>query len=298
MTPGEKRNLRNGLLFASPYIVGMMVMTVYPFVASLYWSFCQYNVISSPVWIGLDNYRTIVTFKDELFWKALYNTLFFTAFAVPLGLTLSISLAVLLNMKVKGQSIYRTIFFLPTIVPLVASAVLWLWIFNPDSGLINGVLRQIGVSHPPGWLADPNWSKPSFILMSLWGVGGAMVIFIAGLSEVPQTLYESADIDGAGPFTKFRHVTIPMITPTILFNLVIGLITAFQYFTEVFVMTAGTGRPADSTLFFALYLYQNAFSYLRMGYASALAWMLFVMILVATAGVIASSKRWVYYHGE
>jgi multiple sugar transport system permease protein len=297
MTRMDRRNLRNGLLFAAPYLVGFAAFTLYPLIASIYYSVCQYNVIKPPVFIGLENFRALFT-EDPLFWKALYNTLFFTAFSVPLGLCFSIGLALLLNQKVRAMSVYRTVFFLPTIVPIVASAVLWLWVLNPESGLINGLIRQFLGVDGPGWIANERWSKPSLILMSLWGVGGAMVIFLAGLAEVPQSLYEVADIDGAGRWAKFRHVTLPMLTPTILFNLVMGLIGAFQYFTQVYVMTGGRGGPVDSTLLYALYLYRNSFYYLRMGYASAMAWLLFVVILAATVLVLVSSKRWVHYHGE
>ncbi|MCX5759865.1 MAG: sugar ABC transporter permease [Candidatus Hydrogenedentes bacterium] len=297
MTRTDRRNLRNGRLFAAPYLVGFLLFTLYPLVASLYYSVCQYNVIHAPVYIGFDNYVTLFT-KDPLFWKSLYNTLYFTLFSVPLGLAFSIGLAMLLNQKVRAMSVYRTVFFLPTIVPIVASAVLWLWVLNPESGLINGMLRQFLGIDGPGWIADEHWSKPSLIIMSLWGVGGAMVIFLAGLAEVPQSLYEVADLDGAGRWAKFRNVTLPMLTPTILFNLVMGLIGSFQYFTQVYVMTGGRGGPIDSTMFYALYLYRNSFYYLRMGYASAMAWLLFIVILVATVAVLISSKRWVHYHGE
>ena len=297
MSRAERRHLRNGILFALPYIAGFAAFTLYPLAASIYYSLCHYNVIQSPVWVGLDNFR-VLFFHDSLFWKSLYNTLFFTAFSVPLGLAFSIALAMLLNQKVRAMSVYRTVFFLPTIVPIVASAVLWLWVLNPESGLVNGMLRQFFGIDGPGWIADEGWSKPSLILMSLWSVGGAMVIFLAGLAEVPQSLYEVADIDGAGRWAKFRHVTLPMLTPTILFNLVMGLIGAFQYFTQVYVMTGGKGGPVDSTMFYALYLYRNSFYYLRMGYASAMAWLLFIVILVATVAVLISSKRWVHYHGE
>ena len=297
MTPWEKRHLRNGLLFAAPWIVGFVLFAFYPLVMSIYYSFTAYNVVQPPVWVGVENYRELF-FHDPLFWKALYNTLYFTAFSVPLSLLFSLGLALLLNQKVAGISVFRTIFFLPSIVPIVASAVLWLWVLNPDSGLINSLLRQWVGIEGPGWLADAQWSKPSLVLMSLWGVGGAMVIFLAGLADVPQTLYEVADLDGAGPWGKFRHVTLPLLTPTLFFNLVMGLIVSFQYFTQVYVMTGGSGSPVDSTMFYALYLYRNSFYYLRMGYASAMAWMLFVVILSATLGVIYSSKRWVYYHGE
>ena len=295
MTRMERRHLRNGLLFALPYLIGATVFMVYPLVMSVYYSLCHYNIITPPVFVGLENYRTLF-FQDEVFWTSVYNTLYFTVFSVPLSLILAIVLAVLLNQAVKGLSVFRTIFFLPTIVPMVASAVLWLWVLNPESGLINGMLRQFFGIEGPGWIADVRWSKPSLILMSLWAVGGPMVIFLAGLADVPQVLYEVADIDGAGPWGKFRNVTIPMLTPTILFNLVMGLIAAFQYFTQVYVMTGG--GPADSTMFYALYLYHNSFVYLKMGYASAMALLLFVIILSATIGVLISSRRWVHYHGE
>lgn len=296
MTRMERRNLVNGLLFASPYILGFLLFMLYPLVMSFYYSFCQYNVIAKPIWIGWENYREL--FRDSDFVTALYNTLYFTVFSVPLSLAFSIGLALLLNQKVNGMSVYRTIFFLPTIVPVVASAVLWLWVLTPDGGLLNGLLLQFFGIRGPGWIADPAWSKPSLILMSLWTVGTAVVIFLAGLAEVPRELYEVADIDGAGPWGKFRNVTLPLITPTILFNLVMGLIAAFQYFTQVYVMTNGTGSPAKSTLLYALYLYKTSFNYLKMGYASAMAWLLFLVIFGATVLVMVSSKRWVHYHGE
>ena len=304
MTKTERRDLRNGLLFASPYIIGFLAFTLYPFAASVYYSFCSFNAIDPPFWTGLSNYRQMIS--DGYLHTSLYNTLYYTIGSVPIGIALSILLAVFLNQKLRGMAVYRTIFFLPTIVPVVATSVLWLWVFNAESGLLNGILRQIGVEAIlsklgyglPNWLSDENWSMPSLILMSFWGVGGAVVIFLAGLAEVPDSLYEVAEIDGAGPIRKFWNVTLPMITPTILFNLVMGLIGAFQYFTQVYIMTAGTGGPANSTLVYALYLYQKAFFYLNMGYASAMGWMLFVMVLALTMGVMYTSKRWVHYHGE
>ncbi|NUM56553.1 MAG: sugar ABC transporter permease [Candidatus Hydrogenedentes bacterium] len=304
MTKSARRDLRNGLLFASPYIIGFLAFTLYPFGASVYYSFCSFNAIDPPVWTGLANYRQMLS--DGYLHTSLYNTFYYTLGSVPIGIALSILLAVFLNQKLTGMSAYRTVFFLPTIVPIVATSVLWLWVFNAESGLLNGVLRQVGVEWLlaraglplPNWLSDENWAMPSLILMSFWGIGGAVVIFLAGLAEVPQSLYEVAEIDGAGPIRKFWNVTLPMITPTILFNLVMGLIGAFQYFTQVYVMTAGTGGPANSTLVYALYLYQKAFNYLNMGYASAMGWMLFVVVLACTMGVMYTSKRWVHYHGE
>lgn len=297
MTPSEKRNLRNGLLFISPWLAGFLLLSLYPLVMSVYYSFTDFNVVRPPVWTGLSNYRELF-FQDPLFWKALYNTCYYTAFAVPLGLFVSLSLALLLHQNIPARPVFRTIFFLPSIVPIVASSMLWLWVLNPGNGLINTALREVFGIDGPGWIADEYWSKPSLILMSLWGVGGAMVIFLAGLGEVPRSLYEVAELDGAGPWHKFRHVTLPLLTPAILFNLVMGLIGGFQYFTEAYVMTQGRGSPADSTMFYSLYMYRNAFYYLRMGYAAAMAWMLFAVILVATLAVLHSSKRWVHYQSE
>lgn len=297
MTRRERKDLASGLLFALPWLVGFLGFTLYPLVMSVYYSFTSYNVVQPPVWTGLDNYRELF-FQDPLFWKALYNTLYFTAFSVPLSLATALFLALLLNQKVPGLALFRTVFFLPSIVPIVASSVLWIWVLNPQSGLVNSLLMQWFGVEGPGWLASPVWSKPSLVVMSLWGVGGAMVIFLAGLADVPQTLYEVAELDGAGVWTRFRHVTLPMLTPTILFNLVMGLIASFQYFTQVYVMTGGKGTPLDTTMFYALYMYRSSFYYLRMGYASAMAWMLFVVILAATVGVLVSSKRWVFYHGD
>ncbi len=297
MTRMEKRNLAMGLLFASPWVLGFLVFTLYPLIMSIYYSFTSFNVVQPAVWVGLNNYRELF-FEDPVFWKALYNTLYFTVFSVPLCLAAGLGVAMLLNQKLPGQSVFRTLFFLPSIVPIVASSVLWLWVLNPESGLVNSLLMQWFGIQGPGWLASPEWSKPSLVLMSVWGIGGAMVIFLAGLADVPPTLYEVAELDGAGAWAKFRHVTLPMLTPTILFNLVMDLIFSFQYFTQVYVMTGGKGSPVDSTMFYALYLYRNSFYYLRMGYASAMAWMLFVVILAATVGVLVSSRKWVFYHGE
>lgn len=297
MTKMDRRNLRNGLLFISPWLLGFCIFDIYPLIASMYYSFTDYNVLTSPGWVGTANYHELF-FQDDLFWKSLKNTIYFTAFSVPACLAASIFIAILLNMKLPGMPIFRTIFFLPSIVPIVASAVLWLWVLNPDSGLVNSLLHQFLGVEGPGWLASEDWSKPSLIIMSVWGIGAAIVVFLAGLNEVPQSLYEVAELDGAGVWHKFRHVTLPMLSPTILFNLIMGLIASFQYFTQVYVMTLGRGTPLDSTMFYALYLYRVSFYYLRMGYASAMAWVLFVVILVATLGVLASSRKWVYYQGE
>lgn len=295
MTLTEKRHLRNGLLFAAPWLIGLSVFYAYPILASLYYSFCSFDGIRSPRFIGLENYRMLFG-EDDLFLKSLWNTLFMVIFGVPISMIGGICVALLLNQKVRGIAIYRTIYYLPSVCPIVATSILWLWLLNPEMGLINVGLSHLGVSNPPAWLTDPVWSKPALILMGLWGVGGGMVIYLAALQNVPASLYEAAALDGAGALRQFRNVTLPMITPVILFNLIMGLIGSFQYFTEAYVMTSG--GPQDSTMFYALHLFNSAFYDFKMGYASAVAWVLFVVTLVCAVAVFKSSLKWVYYGGE
>lgn len=295
MTVGDRRNLRNGLLFAAPWLLGFCVFFAYPIVSSLYYSFCRFDGISAPSLIGLENYRTLFT-EDDLFLKSLWNTLFMVAVGVPISMIGGLSVALLLNQKVKGIAIYRTIYYLPSVCPVVATSILWLWLLNPEIGLVNVGLRHLGVSNPPGWLTDPIWAKPALVLMGLWGVGGGMVIYLAALQNVPTSLYEAASLDGAGTARQFRNVTLPMITPVILFNLIMGLIGSFQYFTEAYVMTSG--GPQDSTTFYALHLFNSAFFDFKMGYASAMAWVLFLITLACAGLVFRSSLRWVYYGGD
>lgn len=281
----------SGWFFISPWLIGFVLFMAVPFIASLYLSFCSYDIISPPKWVGLANYRELFT-EDPLFWKALYNTFFYAVFAVPLGIVAGVALALLLNVELKGVAIYRTMFFIPSIVPLVASSILWIWLFNPQIGLINSMLEWFGIIGPT-WLSSTDWSKPALILMSLWSVGGSMVIYLAGLKNVPAELYEASVIDGCGIWDRTRHITLPLITPVIFFNLMMGLIGAFQYFTQAYIMTMG--GPEDSTLFYGLYLFQRAWSYLDMGYASAMAWILFVIILGFALAVFKSHTKWVHY---
>ena len=252
--------------------------------ASLYYSFCDYSVLQPAIWTGGENYQRLA--HDELFWISLKNTLIYSAFSLPLCMVVALCLALLLNCEVRGTSLFRTIFYLPSIVPVVASSMLWLWIFNPTFGLLNWALAplcHLFGSQPPGWLADPNWSKPALILMSTWGVGNSMIIYLAGLKDVPEALYESAEIDGANKWQQFWHVTLPMIMPVVYFNLIMGIIGSLQVFTQVYIMTNGTdGAPALSTLFYTPYLFATAFYDLRMGYASAMAWVLFCIIALLT----------------
>jgi multiple sugar transport system permease protein len=295
----SRRQLRAGLGFTALWVVGLGVFTAYPVLASVYYSFCDYSVLTSPVWIGTENYQRL--WQDDLFWRALRNTLYFAVFSVPLGAIASLSLALLLNQEVRGRPFFRALFYLPSIVPAVASSMLWLWIFNGQYGLLNFVLTPIlgliGLQ-PPIWLADPNWAKPALVMMSLWGVGNSMIIYLAGLQDVPKELYEAAEIDGAGAWRKFWHITLPCISPVIYFNVLMGTIGALQVFTQAFIMSGGTddGSPARSTLFYALYLFGQAFYQLRMGYASAMAWILFVMIVTLTWLATKLSAKHVHYN--
>lgn len=283
-----------GYLFASPWLLSLLLFTAYPVGAAAYYSFTQYNVLKPARWAGLENYNAMLV-DDPLFWKALYNTAYFAAFSVPLGLAIALFLALLLNQKISGISFFRTTFFLPSIVPVVAASVVWAWILNPEFGLINDLLGRLGLYRPP-WLTSPVWSKPAFILMSLWSIGPTTIIFLAGLQDIPIHLYEAAEIDGASLWQKFRSVTLPLLTPTIFFNLVVGLIGAFQIFTQVYIISEG--GPVWSTLFYVYYLWQQGFKFFKMGYASALALVLFVIIMALTLIVLFTSNRWVYYEAE
>jgi multiple sugar transport system permease protein len=282
-----------GYLFFSPWLIGLLAFNVIPILLAIYYGFTEYSVLQPPRWIGFGNYYEMF-FVDELFWKAIYNTTYFALFSVPISLFFAIFLAVLLNYRITGQSFFRATFFLPSIVPAVAASVVWAWMLHPEYGLINDLLARIGVAGPP-WLTSEVWSKPAFILMSLWGIGPTTIIFLAGLQDIPQHLYEAAEIDGANGWQRMRNITLPLLTPTIFFNLVIGLIGAFQVFTQAYIISAG--GPLWSTLFYVLYLYNQGFQYFKMGYASALAVVLFVIILILTAIVQATSRRWVYYEG-
>ncbi|HOZ45165.1 MAG TPA: sugar ABC transporter permease [Candidatus Hydrogenedentes bacterium] len=280
-----------GYAFISPWLVGFLVFTAIPFVASIYLSFTRYDVVSSPVWVGLANYRKLAT-EDPLFWKALGITFKYALVAVPVGIGAGVCLALLLNLDVRGISVYRTVFYLPSIVPVVATSVVFVWILNPQIGLVNGLLRNLGVVGP-AWLQDTKWAFWSLVFMSLWAVGGSMIIYLAGLKDIPTTLYEAAYIDGANAWQRTRHVTLPMLTPVIFFNLIMGVIGAFQYFTQAYIMTQG--GPDDSTHFYALYLFNRAWRYLDMGYASAMAWILFVIVMTLTLVIFRTHKRWVHY---
>lgn len=293
----ERQNLLKGLAFTSPWIIGFFLFILYPILASLYYSLADFNVLLPPIFVGLRNYSEIM--KDNLFWKTMSNTFFYSAFALPLSLFISLAIAILLNQPIKFRSIFRTIFFIPSLVPMVALAILWQWIFNGQYGILNFVLEKILTpfgAKPPNWMGDPSWTKPALVLTGLWGVGASVVIYLAALQEVPTQLYEAAEIDGASAIRKFWHITLPMISPVIYFNLVMGIIGTLQIFAVPYVMFQR--GPSDSTYFFAMYIYDNAFKYLQMGYASALAWIMFLLIFILTLIATKVSKKHIYYGGE
>ena len=292
----DLRNTLKGLAFISPWIVGVLLFTAVPVGLSLYYSFCEYTLTKPPVYVGMANYRELM--GDAIFWQTIRNTAYYAVMVLPLGLIVSLGVAMLLNGKIRGLSIYRTIVFLPSLVPAVAAAMLWLFLLNGKLGLINLGLRKLGMDEPPGWLTDPSWSMPALVLMSLWGVGNTIIIYLAGLQDVPRELYEAAEIDGASTARKIWHVTLPSISPVIFFNLIMGIIGTLQVFTQAELVMGGPG-PARSTYFYTQYLYANAFkTSLRMGYASAMAWIQLLAILALTALAAWSSKKWVHYGGK
>ena len=292
MKPGTKRFLTM-LAFISPWIVGFLGFFVYPLLLSLYYSFTEYNLLQSPKWVGLQNYRSLP--EDTHYVNAVGNTVYFVVFSVPLGVLTAFIIAFLLNQQLRLRVLLRMIFYIPIVVPISATAILWMWIFNSNWGLLNNLLDLVGINGP-SWLGSPTWSKPSLIIMQLWLVGGSVLIFLAALQDVPRALYDAAMVDGANALRRVWHVTIPMVTPAILFSLLTGLIAAFQTFANAWIMTRG--GPIRSTEFYVLYLYDNGFRYFRMGYASAMAWILFGVVVVVTVILFRTSARWVYYGGE
>ena len=279
--------------FILPWIIGFFLWTAGPMVYSIYLSFTNYEILTPPVWVGARNYVRLVS--DPLFWQSLKVTTVYSFVGLPLGLFGSLAVAVLMNQKVPGMSYWRTIYYLPAVVSGVPVAILWRWLFNPDFGIINWMLWELFHIQGPMWLYSRSWVLPAFILMSLWGIGGGMVIYLAALQGVPSEIYEACELDGASATRKFLSVTMPMISPVILFNLVMGIIGSFQVFTSSYVMTAG--GPSNASLFYLLYLYRNAWQFLKMGYASALAWVLFVIIMFFTLLTFRSAGSWVYYEG-
>ena len=285
-----RREAIAGYLFTAPAVLGFLIWIAGPMLFSAWLSLTEWDLLSPPQFVGFSNYVTM--FQEPLFWQSLKVTFYFTLVSVPLFQVAALAVALLMNVKVRGISVFRTIYYLPSIVPVVANAMLWAWILNSDFGLLNAVLRYFGLPKVL-WLQDPTWAMPALITMSLWGIGGAMLIYLAGLQGVPQQLYEAAELDGANFWHRFRHVTIPMLSPVIFFNLLMGLIGALQTFTQGYIMT--NGGPENSTLFYALYIYRQAFTNFQMGYAAALAWVLFMIVLVLSVFVFRYLGQQVHY---
>jgi multiple sugar transport system permease protein len=293
----KRRENFYGYLFLTPWLLGFFGLFIGPGLASLYLSLTKYDVLSAPEFIGAANYVKMFT-DDDLFWPSLGRTFYFAALGVPLSVLGSMFLAILLNNQLRGVTVYRTLFFMPSLVPLVASVVLWKWLLNTDFGIVNQALRELGVADPPGWFSDRRWAIPSLISMRLWAsIGGTqMIIFLAGLQGIPDSLYDAASIDGANGWQRTRHVTIPLLTPTIFFNTVLGIIGALQTFAAAFVATEG--GPGFATWFFSLHIWKHAFDYWNMGYAASLAWFFAIIIVGLTIFQMTLSKRWVFYYGE
>ena len=294
-TPRTRREFTAGMLFASPYIIGLLAFLAYPMISSFYFSFTRYDIPKTPIFIGLDNYLKLI--NDRLFIKALWNSFYLTIIGIPIQLAFALICALLLNLKVKGQAIWRTIYVLPTLMPAVVMAILWNWILNPRLGLVNNMLKTIGIKGPL-WFASPDYSKISMIIMLTWSVGFMSILYLASLQGIPTELYESAEIDGAGSIQKFLHITFPMISPVTLFQLITGIIWSLGFFTQAYIIGGGganPGAPQQSLLFYGLYLYIQAFEYLKMGYASAMAWVLFLLSALVTWLILKTSGRWTYY---
>ncbi len=290
-----RHSLFTGLLWTAPWWLGFLLLLAGPMVISLYISFCDYPLLQPPVFVGLANYQQLV--HDAVFHKAVWNTVIYASTAIPVGTVLAVLLAILLNQRVRGQAFFRACIFVPTIVPLVAAGVVWMWMMNPEYGLLSTSLRTVGVAQPPLWLESPRWAMVSLVLVSLWFIGSPVVIYLAGLQEIPEELYEAAKLDGASASRQLWHVTLPGISPVILFNVIMGIITSWQVFALPYMMWRTRPGPDRVTYFYTMYLFDNAFNYLKMGYASALAWVQFLIILALTGLVFLLSRRTVHYRG-
>ncbi|MDD3278943.1 MAG: sugar ABC transporter permease [Lachnospiraceae bacterium] len=279
----KRTEFKHAMLFISPWIFGVIVFTLYPILSSLYYSFCEYKVVQDPIFVGLQNYKDL--FADKTFLKALYNTGYMILIGVPITTFTAIWVSILLNnKKLKYTGVFRIMFFIPTLIPTVVACLLWVWMLQPDSGIINRLLGAFGISGP-GWISSVTWSKPAFILIMIWTCGNAIIIYLAGLQDISDSLYEAAALDGAGFFRQTISITIPLLKSTILYNVVTLIIGVFQWFAEPYIITSG--GPDNSTMFYALYLYQNAFQFFKMGYASAMAW---VLLIIAMAIILVLFK--------
>jgi multiple sugar transport system permease protein len=294
-SPLRRQETRAGLLFILPWLIALLVFTAYPVLATFYLSFTDYNILQPPSWIGLENYQTIFA-EDPAFWTAARNSAVYAIVSVPLKLVVAFGLAVLLNMGVRGIGLYRTVFYLPTLVPPIAATVVFILLFSPRGGPINTILSWVGIQ-APDWFNDPNWAMPALIVLGIWPLGVETLAFLAGLKEIPQDLLDAASVDGAEGWQRLRHVIIPLITPVILFNLVIGVIYSFQVFTQALVIGGQSGEPLESTLVFLVLIYRNAFRYFSMGYAAALSVLLFIVVLLLTLLIFRTARSWVHYEG-
>lgn len=291
-----RRNLISGLLFSAPAILGFIIFIMGPMIASLVLSTTDYSPTGSGTkFVGLDNYIALFSGKDPFFYKSFGVTLYYVVLSVPCTIVFSLLLAMLLNTEIKFRPLFRTIFYLPSLVPIVASAMIWMWLFNPDMGLVNELLKKLGLPTSM-WLFSENAVIPTIVLMTAWTSGGTMIIFLAGLQEIPRQYYEAMDIDGGSSIRKFFNITLPMISPTVFFNTIMCIINGFQIFSQAYIMTEG--GPNNASLFYAYYLWREAFRFSRMGYACAIAWVQFVVILILTLITFKTSKSWVYYEGE
>jgi multiple sugar transport system permease protein len=296
LSPNRRKEALAGYLFISPWLIGFIVFFVGPIIASFILSFTSWNIVGTPEWVGLENYQAIFT-SDERFAKAVQVTLTYSVFYLPLEVICGIGLALLMNQKLRGIGIFRTLYYMPYVVPQVAAALVWIWMLNTRYGVVNTILGWVGIDGP-NWLGSPAYILSSLTIIALWGVGGSSVIYLAGLQNIPEVYYEAATVDGANAIQKFLRITLPMLSPTIFFQVVLGLIGVFQTFTPAFIAAGTSGGPLQSALFYMLYLYNRGFVTLRMGYASALAWILTVFILIVTILVLRSSRYWVYYEAD
>lgn len=306
----NRQQTLTGLAFVSPWLVGLALLFAYPFLASLVWSFCRYDLLSAPSFVGLEHYQRLAReiVQGDHFGQALWNTAYYALLSVPLSIMVAMGLAIMLSWNIRGQAFFRTLFFLPSVVPVVAAAILWMWLLDPRDGplhqllMLTGLPRQLWfqgsqeAAHPASFMQFG--SKDALVLMSLWGVGNFMIIYLAALGDIPRSLHESAALDGAGSLGRFRHITLPMLTPIIFFNLVLGLIQSVQEFTRIYLVSEGTGEPVGSTLLLSLHLFLASFQDLEMGYASAMAWILFVVLALATYLLFRSSRHWVHYQEQ
>ena len=291
----SNREALQGILFASPAILGFLFFTLGPMIASLVMSFTDYAIVNQPKFIGLQNYKALFDGTDPFFYKSLRVTTYFVLLSVPANILFAFLVALVMNQPIKGKALLRTIYYLPSIVPVVASSVIWLWILNPDLGLINNILRSLRLPTSQ-WIFSERAVIPSLVVMGLWTTGNIMVIFLAGLQDIPRQLYEAIDVDGGNALHKLVHITIPLMTPTIFFNLVMGFILGFQTFTQAFVMTQG--GPNNASLFYIFYLFREAFTLSQMGSGCAIAWILFLIIVFFTILIFKTSQKWVYYEGK